>query len=185
MTDTKPAEGTAADIVERLKNAQQKLHRPLDWPADHEALQRLLTACTALLEGRGWMPIETAPKDGTRVLAHRPGWADSIGVAWWSQTWGEWCSVPGTYRWTPSHWQPLPSPPPAEDAQRDNSSLTPRDAPSDERPKLILNQAALDWLKAWEVEGSQAFWDFSKWTAIEKFRQFIRDRQHEIDNAAS
>lgn len=63
----------------------------------------------ALAEGRGWQPIETAPRDGTRLLlysVHRRRIAD-----------GEF----GNYRvWSwpyvmvePTHWQPLPPGPEA------------------------------------------------------------------------
>jgi hypothetical protein len=73
-----------------------------------------------------WQPIETAPKDGTRILLYRPSyfdWARVIG--------GNWCDEkiakkPRPY-WThdrecligvlearqhqPTHWMPLPPPP--------------------------------------------------------------------------
>ena len=65
-----------------------------------------------------WMPIETAPKDGTMILLYRDG--DHADGHWMGdarfQIWGnrrrgwsypDWCA--------PTHWQPLPSPP---DSQR-------------------------------------------------------------------
>lgn len=63
-----------------------------------------------------WQPIETAPKDGTRVLA-----ANSGGAAWVAHFRD--ASEPPTYKegwtrfncsdvgWSPTHWMPLPKPP--------------------------------------------------------------------------
>lgn len=61
-----------------------------------------------------WQPIETAPKDGSRVLINRKGYAEPICVGWYSQDWKEWKSVPGEWSWKPTHWMPLPDPPKSE-----------------------------------------------------------------------
>lgn len=60
-----------------------------------------------------WQPIETAPRDGTKFLA----WdGDELLIVWWCDG-GRWISDnlqqyhPGEYE-NPTHWQPLPSPPP-------------------------------------------------------------------------
>jgi hypothetical protein len=65
-----------------------------------------------------WQPIETAPKDGTRILAYCPNHPD-VGsitrVTWWRQAkdghgfigWGEF----NEQYWPPTHWMPLPAPP--------------------------------------------------------------------------
>ena len=78
-------------------------------------------------ERGGWLPIETAPKDGTRVDL----WADGGRQtnAFWER--GEWLKhirfvfnrnrpsgdMSGAWRSRvvadPSHWMPLPSPPPS------------------------------------------------------------------------
>jgi hypothetical protein len=71
-----------------------------------------------------WQPIETAPKDGTRVLVF---WADGrkcpVDVSWyWDHHDIEYGKVVRTYqRWMsnryaangppPTHWMPLPKPP--------------------------------------------------------------------------
>lgn len=61
-----------------------------------------------------WQPIETAPKDGTRVLLHTPdthryspvlgSWSD------FEERWEEWGDYYPCY---PTHWMPLPEPPEA------------------------------------------------------------------------
>ena len=62
-----------------------------------------------------WQPIETAPKDGRRVLVMWEYWSSEPFVAYFKH--GRWngevalseCSDDG-----PTHWMPLPSPPTPE-----------------------------------------------------------------------
>lgn len=59
-----------------------------------------------------WQDIETAPKDGTDVLAYQ-GWegAHRILVMRWDEK-GCWrTNVHSFVRFDPTHWQPLPEPP--------------------------------------------------------------------------
>lgn len=70
----------------------------------------------------GWQPIETAPKDGTKVLLARIGRNEAgkdLGIWWackgfWSARWNNWndgcepCGLAG-----PTHWMPLPAAPEA------------------------------------------------------------------------
>jgi len=93
-----------------------------------ENLERLLNAARdqgrTLSLGGGWRPIESAPRDGTRVhlgFAHMTGFdviGHSFGDAWMSN--GSPDERPCTYcgadnlfhgRPEPTHWRPLPAPP--------------------------------------------------------------------------
>ena len=71
-----------------------------------------------------WQPIETAPKDGTHILACGVSTQEEIGVIAWNEGCGEWRYQADGFdaiesqgdRWCdmcvmsiPSHWQPLPT----------------------------------------------------------------------------
>lgn len=88
------------------------------------------------METRGWMPIETAPRDGTVILiaggaddqmAYQSGRYDEFMQAPTRAMWsgGGWlialaeaCCV-GIERINPTHWMPLPTPP--EDTGHDKA----------------------------------------------------------------
>jgi hypothetical protein len=64
-----------------------------------------------------WQPIETAPKDGTRLLGYDVESSDMAVVYWcekpWTREWrlvvcGGWAEDD---EWEPTHWMPLPDPP--------------------------------------------------------------------------
>ena len=57
----------------------------------------------------GWLPIETAPKDGTDVLVYSLG---RVVSAYFSKSQDEWLEVIHNYSfYAPTHWMPLPEPP--------------------------------------------------------------------------
>ena len=71
-----------------------------------------------------WLPIETAPKDGTDILAallFRDGCDGGILTIRWHDGWGQWvmsgCIVgiqnnaKDDENADPTHWMPLPAPP--------------------------------------------------------------------------
>lgn len=68
----------------------------------------------------GWMPIRTAPKDGTRFLAYESGIEPfSEYVCWWNTRPTAFLAEPMWERdkdceATPTHWQPLPAAPQKE-----------------------------------------------------------------------
>jgi hypothetical protein len=55
-----------------------------------------------------WQPIETAPKDATEILGYWNRSKVMAVVYWWHNAWlqDRWEMSP------PTHWQPLPEPPP-------------------------------------------------------------------------
>jgi hypothetical protein len=77
-----------------------------------------------LTDGLGaWLPIATAPRDGTKIMVHCP-WLGVCGPANWDDEkhakkprpywthWGE--RIWGVSRLRedqPTHWQPMPAPP--------------------------------------------------------------------------
>ena len=95
--------------------------------AINDLKSRLLAALsntTPYLSGdvKGWLPIETAPKDGTRImLGYFPDYMDGKQqgghpqIAWWNDTKNLWCSGLGFLKakgaFSPTHWMPLPEPP--------------------------------------------------------------------------
>jgi hypothetical protein len=64
-----------------------------------------------------WQPIETAPKDGTAIIAFIPGTYNKVDIVAFGSDGnsGEaWCHarcVDGLNAGNPSHWMPLPEPP--------------------------------------------------------------------------
>ena len=64
----------------------------------------------------GWQPIESAPKDGTRVLAFANDFIETMfwTVSVWVSSGGAWVNDVNrsdTYEFNPTHWMPLPEPP--------------------------------------------------------------------------
>lgn len=82
-------------------------------------------------QAQAWQPIETAPRDGTHVLAvvrgdYKPGVSFVPTVVEWSDRLGGWvedsdyvcdeCGLPSEH-FKPTHWMPLPAPPQGPPAQ--------------------------------------------------------------------
>lgn len=70
----------------------------------------------------GWQPIDTAPKDGTRVLlcdacfAYPKAYPQCVAQGFWLETghWGYWADRISDFQlvwFAPTHWMPLPEPP--------------------------------------------------------------------------
>lgn len=68
-------------------------------------------------DANGWMPIETAPKDGTEIWAYTPErggiqFKTLWGPDYCKDGWGPIDSCCGYYEdMKPTHWKPLPDPP--------------------------------------------------------------------------
>ena len=80
---------------------------------------------------REWKPIETAPKDGTDVLAYVPE-TDQQFVIYWHQhdkCWAYAVCELGTIYCIPTHWMPLPQPPLLAKHGKEAEAITfPKDA---------------------------------------------------------
>lgn len=57
-----------------------------------------------------WQPIETAPKDGTRVLVWHPYWNAASTAQWYGTDWRIVYDLK-PFVSQPTHWRPLPAPP--------------------------------------------------------------------------
>ncbi|GJH22477.1 hypothetical protein CBA19CS22_38065 [Caballeronia novacaledonica] len=56
-----------------------------------------------------WQPMETAPKDGTRILVRRAEMVEPVTIAYWSMVECRFVT-PITADWhPPTGWMPLPS----------------------------------------------------------------------------
>lgn len=79
-----------------------------------DAVNKLLDAAreaAELARRVEWQPIETAPRDGMKILGFDPHWRDPICVISWSE-WGEWHDWSGVHTFrSATHWCPLPDPP--------------------------------------------------------------------------
>lgn len=60
-----------------------------------------------------WMPIETAPKDGTRVLVWNPLFYAPVSAQFYGEWWGESYEL-GPLLHQPTRWLPLPAAPAPE-----------------------------------------------------------------------
>lgn len=98
---------------------------PDDWPSwgellaqGHQGMHRVndtreqAAAALAAYEAALWQPIDTAPRDGTRVLVFAPPSGSEYPamvqrVDWWRD--GGWWQMRPGHPYT--HWRPLPTPP--------------------------------------------------------------------------
>ena len=63
-----------------------------------------------------WRPIDSAPRDTTRVMLFAPtrAFPEAVIVGWYSDRGKEWLSEPGMWQRNPTHWMPLPDTPTPE-----------------------------------------------------------------------
>lgn len=109
-----PFYGAPVKESDEVKQLRAELKSAREWIAIMEAAAR----------GK-WLPIESAPKDGTFVLLFVGG-AFPVVIARWYKPWENWHAggLPidpareeyfGIGSAVPTHWQPLPVPPATDD----------------------------------------------------------------------
>lgn len=57
-----------------------------------------------------WRDIESAPKDGEKILISNANWPTKVRVGYWSEDFREWRDY-GAIFLQPTHWMPLPAGP--------------------------------------------------------------------------
>lgn len=85
--------------------------------ADHNYYQRDIAEAAWNARASDWQPIETAPRDGSRLWLYEPSYGYE---GWWHEDWPR-----GEAYWMddrdsepePTHWRPLPDPPPHSPAR--------------------------------------------------------------------
>ena len=76
------------------------------------ALRHFFAAAIEKDRAERWLPIETAPKNGTRILlAGRWKWEGVNPARWIGAPHNGWHKDDGCYFDQPTHWRHLPSPP--------------------------------------------------------------------------
>ena len=97
------------DLAQRHANADWNSGRPNGFLNAVKALC-LDYSATPTAQAEGWRPIETAPRDGTGVLANTAGLGRV--VAYWHDEESQWGTGLGYLdRDAPTHWMPIPLPP--------------------------------------------------------------------------
>lgn len=111
---------TEQEIAEVLGKARRWIELAEQLPAvarsDQAVMARALIALAERVKAREWQPIETAPKDGSEILAY--AWAryrSYYGVAQWAEANPAFSNSVAGWFWPfairPTHWQPLPEGP--------------------------------------------------------------------------
>lgn len=66
-------------------------------------------------DANGWLPIETAPRNGKWILAWWPNVVEAALVVFYCEHQGRWVEATSGSGWknhgNPTHWQPLPKGP--------------------------------------------------------------------------
>lgn len=79
---------------------------------DHiQTLTAELATLREALSRTDWCPMDTAPKDGTKILAYRGpeyGTPADMWVVWWDEDWNEWFIASGVFVRGLTRWRLLP-----------------------------------------------------------------------------
>ena len=119
------------DLIKRVAIAKHTLslwEKNACCPEDLSvALSGLIESCAAIAELAGWNPIESAPKDGSRILLFRKGhivagyfngnkYSKTV-KPYWSHDNERIFGTLDARKCAPTHWMPLPTPPETADDQ--------------------------------------------------------------------
>ncbi|MEN0115382.1 MAG: hypothetical protein AAGD15_01560 [Agrobacterium cavarae] len=112
----RPQQTAPSVAVKALRNLVEDLEmRAVDGVVNcsHGVYCEALSALSAQVQDvAGWQPIETAPKDGTQILAYPCfGGKDPYQVRWRQTKRGGWEHWTHLVPLSPTHWMPLPASP--------------------------------------------------------------------------
>ena len=98
----------AIEILDAVKDVKINME-------GHSAVTEAIAHAIACLREREWQPIETAPKDGTRIIVTRRKYPAEffapIRIVRWANRNGWRYTRYKTLPFKPDFWQPLPQPP--------------------------------------------------------------------------
>jgi len=104
------------EALEKIKEMSKKQRPDSFVILMHEAetirsvTKKALATLDRVIEGDGWLPIESAPRDGTRILVWAGG---NQFVAYYHRSRSDWFIV-ANVPVSATHWRPLPTPPEAK-----------------------------------------------------------------------
>ena len=99
-----------ADTLGYVGEASDDNTVTIDGTVDLEALAAVVMSLT---EKVAWQPIDTAPKDGRRVICWNSEWIAPESGCLYGMFWAanSLAADKGGWKHQPTHWMPLPAPP--------------------------------------------------------------------------
>jgi hypothetical protein len=103
---------TAATQLAELEKVNAEVWSNLEFRKSIRVILENANEIVQVLEAANWLPIESAPRDGTNILGCD---GEKMTAVYWNY-FGYWeLSVCGIYtedaEWHPTHWRPLPAAP--------------------------------------------------------------------------
>jgi hypothetical protein len=102
------------DLIDQLASNAREFDYDTANRMERDAAKALITVSEALLrsEGDAWEPIETAPRDGTEILGYDSRAELAPVRSMYLASDGFWTICRNGRTAMPTHWRPLPTPPP-------------------------------------------------------------------------
>lgn len=79
-----------------------------------DATRSDVDSLSAERKGQGWMPIDSAPKDGSEFLTSNANQGRVKQLVSWNRIHGFWQSKGESIHLQATHWMPIPEPPSCE-----------------------------------------------------------------------